>query len=764
MDAEKKIIAHLDQKIKERETCASLPLTDYLSFAGEKPFLALRNIFQLFHDMINSYVGKGIDDYPDDPESIHFVYYDCGRLLADGADHPFFADRLFANRLINHIASFRCGLQQNRIYLFEGPHGCGKSTFLNNLLMKFEQYTNTPDGIAFETLWRLNKKTLGVSQEHETSALISQLRSLADGSPLLPGKTGRDIPLPLSGKDYLEVPCPSHDHPLLIIPKPYRREVLDQLIKDEKFKKNLMKNKQYEWIFRENACTICVSLFHVLLDLLDSPAKVFEMIYARRYKFNRRLGQGISVFNPGDQIPQTNILTNDLLQNQLNNLLKDSNRVKYIFSRYASTNNGIYALMDVKDNNKERLTKLHGIISEGVHKVEDIEENVNSMFMALMNPEDRENIVGAQSFLDRITFIKIPYVLDYNTEVKILKHFFGDQIEKKFLPRVLQNFAKVIISTRMREQSDGLREWIGDTNRYNLYSDRAHLLLKMDIYAGLIPAWLTQEDRKKFNAKRRKDIIAESEQEGERGFSGRDAIKIFNRFFTMYNKEGTLINMDMICNFFRQHRKNLPTIIPEGFLDSLVNSYNYTVLQEVKESLYYYNEERISKDIQNYLFAVNFECGRTERCIYTGETIDISDEYFASIERSLMGTNVNQDQRLAFRNEVQNQYASRILTQEILVEGKTVTETSAFQNLYERYVHNLKENVMDPFLENPNFRRGIKDYGTEAFRTYDKKIQEEINFLIDNLKTKYGYDEQGAREVCLYIIDNDLSKTFASPE
>ena len=54
----------------------------------------------------------------------------------------------------------------------------------------------------------------------------------------------------------------------------------------------------------------------------------------------------------------------------------------------------------------EKEIELHNIISEGVHKVEDIEENVNSLFLALMNPEDRENITGTQSFSDRIINIK----------------------------------------------------------------------------------------------------------------------------------------------------------------------------------------------------------------------------------------------------------------------------------------------------------------------------------------------------------------------
>jgi hypothetical protein len=100
-----------------------------------------------------------------------------------------------------------------------------------------------------------------------------------------------------------------------------------------------------------------------------------------------------------------NIMSNAILQRRINSLLKDSNQVKYIFSQYAKTNNGIYALMDVKSHNTERLIELHNIISEGVHKVEDIEENVNSLLLAVMNPEDEKNIQGFQSFLDRVEYI-----------------------------------------------------------------------------------------------------------------------------------------------------------------------------------------------------------------------------------------------------------------------------------------------------------------------------------------------------------------------
>ena len=758
------LMGNLCERIQERERRAPLSFKDFMAHAAARPHSVFRNIFQVFHDMVYRFVGEGVDEYPEDPESIHYVYYDCSKLFEEGTDHPFFADRLFANRLVHHIASFRRGAQQNRIYIFEGPHGCGKSTFLNNLLLKFEQYTRTEEGTCFESLWRLDKRALGAVPEREAHAILAQLRSLVDGSIGVPETSShsREPLIAVPDKDYLEVPCPSHDHPVLLIPKAYRRELLDEMITDREFKEQLFSEKQYEWVFQDSSCTICTSLYQTLLDRLNSPARVFSMIFARSYQFNRRLGQGISVFNPGDGVTKTKVHSNPLLQNQLNGLLRDSNCVKYIYSRYANTNNGIHALMDIKGNNKERFANLHGIISEGVHKVEDIEENVNSLFLALMNPEDHENMADAQSFSDRITTIKIPYVLDYNTEVKIYENIFGKEIGTRFLPRVLQNFAKVILSSRMKTRSEALEEWIGDPDRYSLYCDRNLQLLKMDIYAGVIPTWLTEEDRKTFTAKRRRRIIAESEHEGNKGFSGRDSIKIFNEFYSTYAKKGKLITMRMVCAFFNKHRDGLADSIPAGFLVSLVGLYNYTVLQEVKESLYYYNEERISREIQNYLFAINFDPGRTEKCVYTGEELDISEGFFEAIEQRLLGAQVSEAQRRGFRRDVQTQYAGRTLTQEMLLGGKTIQETDIYQSLHKRYVHNLKENVLDPFLQNINFRSAIKDYGTDSFRAYDKRIREDVTLLMQNLNRKYGYTEQGAKEVCIYVIDSDLAPAFSN--
>jgi len=385
----KKAMQNLNQNLSGLEQRSAIPFEGFLSELATNPPLVIRNVFQVFHDMMKAYVGEGLDEYSDDPESIHYVHYDFGRLFVAGTDHPFFADRLFSNRLISLVEAWKRGAQQNKIYLFKGPPGCGKSTFLNNLLMKFEEYANTDAGLRYEAVWRFDRKILGGLRDFENHPVLEKLSHLLDSSlpdqaelvndngshNSLQGSEAYMAADYLAG-DYVEVPCPSHDNPILMIPKQHRREFLDDLFKNDEFKWKLSTEKEYGWVFRDNPCTICSSLYEALLDRLQSPQNVFDMLYARPYRFNRRLGEGISVFNPGDKPLRQNIMSNAILQRRINSILSDSNQVKYIFSQYAKTNNGIYALMDVKSHNTDRLIELHNIISEGVHKVEDIEENV----------------------------------------------------------------------------------------------------------------------------------------------------------------------------------------------------------------------------------------------------------------------------------------------------------------------------------------------------------------------------------------------------
>ncbi|WP_457577797.1 serine protein kinase PrkA [Desulfomarina sp.] len=737
----------------------ALSFADFLQEVIARPEQLIRDVFQVYVDMINTYMCDEEEDCGDDSESIGFLKYDCTRLFVEGSDRPFFADRLFANRLMRHVESFKVGGKQNKIFIFDGPHGSGKSTFLNNLLRKFEEYANSPEGSRYEVVWRLKHDRL-VGGVHSLNSLTNKLAWVFESE----GKSELADELKCACNDSrdlagtFDVPCPSHDHPLLLIPKDVRRRFFDDLFENDEIKWHLFTEKNYEWIFQDEPCTICSSIYDELLKKLQDPTKVLECVFARPYVFNRKLGEGISVFNPGDKPLRHNVMSNEMIQRRLNSALDGAMRVSYLYSRYAKTNNGIYALMDIKSHNTDRLMELHNIISDGVHKVEDMEERVKSLLFALMNPEDKKLLKDLHAFADRVEYINIPYVLDLKTEVDIYRENFGKHIDESFLPRVLHNFARVIIATRLRTKSEAMEEWIDSPEKYEMYCDKHLQLLKMEIFTGHIPEWLSEEDIENFNAKRRLKIIAESEKDGWKGLSGRDSIRMFNEFYTTYAKDDKLIDMSMLGRFFRKFCKQDRDILPMGFLDSLLRMYNYTVLQEVKESLYYYNEEQISKNLINYIFGVNFEVGAVEFCEFTGEKLEITEEFFRRVESQLQ---IEVEDAPAFRATTQKAYTSTALTQEMLRDGLPITETTLYSHLYEKYVHNLKGRVLEPFLKNENFRRAVKDFNQEEFKTYDRKIQDDVTYMMENLQKKHLYSRQGAKEICIYVIDNNLAEEFS---
>lgn len=765
MDSIKAAMDGLDRRSIVKGESTYITFEHYLKKLIEKPEITLRNIFQVFHDMVISHIGEGIDEYPGDPESIKYLKFNCYSLFAYETDRPFFADRIFANRFVNLVKALKRGAQQNKVYIFRGPPGCGKSTFLNNLLLKFEEYANTEDGMRYETIWRFDRRMLSNMPEDETVTLFNKLVQLLESKPQ---KVKQNLHVDdnlgqFKFHDYFDIPCPSHDNPVLLIPKKHRKSFLKNLYTDNNdFKKDLFSKKEYEWVFRDNPCTICSSLYKVLIEKFGDLEKVFEMIHARPYQFDRRNGQGITVFNPGDELQPNKTQTDAIIQRNINRLFNDSNKVKYIYSQYVKTNNGVYSLMDIKSHNTKRLIELHNIISEGLHKVEDIEETVHSLLLAVMNPEDQKNIEEYKSFLDRIVYINIPYVLDVNTEVEIYKNVFGTNIEARFLPRVLKNFARVIVSTRVTTKPKALLKFIEKPEKYDLYCDKNLILLKMEIYSGNIPDWVSEGDRKRFTAKLRREIIGESEMEGETGISGRDSINLFNEFYSRFGKRANLINMSELINFFLKAPDNIKKLVQKDFLDSLVRMYDYTILNEVKESLYYYNKQQISKEIQNYLFAINFEIGTTGKCIYTGDKIEVTEDYLTNFEKGILGTKATKEQCRKFRADRQKEYTTSTLTQEIMVKGKNITKTKIYESLHDRYSYNLKQKVLEPFLENENFRRAIKDYDTTDFKTYEKKIRMDVRYLLRNLARKYGYTEQSAKEMCIYVIDKELAKKFES--
>lgn len=684
-----------------------LTFKEYLALVCQKPRKLLRNVFQVFCDMVLEYVGEGVDEYPNDPESIGFRRYDCFKLLAEGFSKPFFPDRLFANRFIAQIRHLQHSGQQNRMYIYKGPAGSGKSTFLNNLISKFEEYTRTSNGQMFEICWNFD-----------------------------------------FGEEKLEVPCPSHDFPLLVIPKEQRRKFLEKLLPLSKDKEFILSDKSYEWLFEDELCPICSSIFRALLEKLSSVEEIFQMVKVRSRKFSRQLGQGISVFNPADESPNGNFLSDNQIQEKLDQFLGPG-KVKYIYSPLAAVNGGIYVLMDIKGKNLERFNQLHNVISEGVWKVGGlVEEKVKRIiFLGTINPED-EKVIAESSLRDRVVFEQIHYILEPSTEVKTYQSVYGENIVKRFLPSVLENFARVVISTRLKLESPAIKEWISDLSQYNNYCDSNGMLLRMEIYSGIIPSWLSDEDRKRFTSKIRRKVIAEAATNGEGGWSGRESIALLAEFLEIYSDQ-QFITMDHLADFFKKRiSKKLRDQIPQGFLNALTKWYNYQVLDQVKEATYQLNEESARKEILNFLYATNFNIGDKIQCPYTNEEILVTREFFSKVVALITGNPKPSPEKVSSTVE---ECRRKFLV--AIAQGGELEKSEIFKEIFETYIYNLKDMAIVTLR---NVREGIATFGTADFDGLSDEIKMETERIIGNMVKRFGYQPKTAAQILLYIIDQNF--------
>ena len=183
--------------------------------------------------------------------------------------------------------------------------------------------------------------------------------------------------------------------------------------------------------------------------------------------------------------------------------------------------------------------------------------------------------------------------------------------------------------------------------------------------------------------------------------------------------------------------------------------YNYNVMQEIKESLFRQNEERVSKDIQNYLFASNYEIGEKLVCPYTNEEIVITPQFFYSIEQHLMIKTANDYERSKYRENIAMKLAVDL--QKMQANEEDITKTEIYRDLYNNYMKDLRKNIFEPFVEFPAFESAIKEYGTTKFEVYDQRVKDEVAVLITNLINKFNYTAEVIKVKLLSSFRNNFT-------
>ena len=65
-----------------------ISFADFLQEVITHPERNIRNVYQIYVDMINAFICEGVDEYINDAESINYLDYNCNRLFVEGSDRP----------------------------------------------------------------------------------------------------------------------------------------------------------------------------------------------------------------------------------------------------------------------------------------------------------------------------------------------------------------------------------------------------------------------------------------------------------------------------------------------------------------------------------------------------------------------------------------------------------------------------------------------------------------------------------------------------
>jgi predicted Ser/Thr protein kinase len=619
------------------------------------------------------------------------------------------------------------GTQENRIYLFEGPHGSGKSKFLSILIKKLEEYSRMPEGTRYETVWRFKMPENHKNDVHE-----------------------------------FNVVCPNHDNPILMIPKKERREFLSDIIESPYLKMMLFNNKEYEWVFKKESCSVCSAIFDALYRKYGNIKQVLSHLWAQKYVFDKKIGKGITVYNPADTVVKMQEKTNSEIQKLLNIYFQDAESVFYLFSEYAYINDGMYCLMDLKLNNEVRLRNLHSIVTDKIHKVSRIEESIESLFIGVLNPEDEKAFQSMESFKDRIISLNTPYILNYEKELKLYHVKFGQNLTEDFLPGIVTSLAKIIVSSRLKIATlQSLYNFMKDKkSEYKDFLDANMLTLRTELYSDRFPNWIKPEHKNKVKPNFFKQLFDESRthKEGFFGISGRKSLNIMNDLVNISTRQKEkyrrYIDMDVLIERLKEEKE-----INVNVLNAFRNIYDFNVTQTVKTGIFQYREKMIENDIKNYLFGISQAVGFKGKNPFTQEVIKVTDEWINDLEKKISGLS-DKKELLEFRNQNLNLFSAVTLTHDIHLKKKKLEETKQFVDLQSNYVNLLRKDVFQHIGSPDKIKRAIETFGTEEFKIYDERIQIAVTKLLENLQKDKEYQRDGAIQISLYVINHELYKKY----
>ncbi|MBE7491375.1 MAG: hypothetical protein HS108_06415 [Planctomycetes bacterium] len=724
--------------------------TEYLNLVCADPYRHTRTAYQLVFDMIRHF---GSETFEDSGEQVrrYRIFDDPfhgGKNAIYGLERPI-------SRLVKYIRAGAREEGRERIFILHGPVGTAKTSIIDTLCRGLEAYSGTEEGASYSFAWRFGKDF-----------------HAAEGGGMGFGFQASQPDVAGTRNPVAVLPSQLHEHPLLLIPRKARRELLEKLWKQNGLDdKSPIPHKILEGDLDYNSRQI----YDFLLRRYKGDwLKVMDHIVVQRLNFSESGGVGIAKIPPEGNVETASTpVTIDENFKYIANLLSSVSLVRY-YGKYVKGNRGIVHYSDIFKKPSNYLQHLLAAVEE--HKMDfgEVGCDVDVMILGTTNLAEYQALRGdplSKALRSRMRKIDVPYLLNYLDEEKIYNR--GLRQARRYhriAPHTTELAAMWAVMSRL-EKSD-LPNAPDVTEEARQVLAKLHPPAKALLYAGEYPAFLSSRERQSLTRELRRRLRNEFPHEGMDGIPTRILQNVFADIceddssdcitpFAVFKLLDRVVDQGPVNYDFLARQRDDGYHDFRAFTAVLRQRYEDIIGSEIENSVVNVDPGDIEKRIRLYLKHV-MAYNRKEKLKneVTGADMDPDQKMMRGIE-DLM--NVEDTERDFFRFRMVSRLTNAMTGGTGHVKAGSAREPAAidlaevYKDVYKELHRNLYREMRDQ-INWALIKRHLEKCSSRADLEKHLKAEGETErsptrTLIDNLERTYGYCFECAKPIVLYYIE-----------
>lgn len=720
----------------EKDSAATevLSFEDYIERFEAQPLRECRPSFQYLLDMLNYF---GVE------ENGHYKLFETPHSDAPAVH----GQQKIVKSLVANLKNFQEEGFNNKFILLVGPNGSSKSSIVRKLMKGAESYSTSDDGALYSFSW------------------IFPIDSFVKGSlGLAATPTDRNI----STYAYLEdkdisaiLPSELKDHPLLLIPKEYRQELLEKhLSQDQARLDNIKKSYLYKGDLSKRNRMIYDAL---LKNYKGRHHEVLKHIRVERFFISRRYSTGAVTIEPQLHVDaRMQQITMDKRLASLPPSLQSLNLYS-LQGEAVLANRGILEYSDLLKRPLDTYKYLLMTMETSTLNLQGILTELDIFFIGTSNEVHLaafKQHPDYNSFKGRFNFIKVPYLLNFLEEEKIyIEQVEGLRDSSQFEPHALRALCIFAVMSRLRAS---LAKNFEDKKLAEIVASLNPMEKALFYAERFIPERFDSESRQ-ILSQAWNDILEEFESDnlyqGKFGLSPRDLKSIIYKLTSRYKvvtfvevleylqrlitkkNDYDFLNMTAQADFHH----------PTRFL-ALIKDYCLDLAdEEVRASLGLIDERSYEDYIRRYIMNVNALIkGEKIKNMITGKFEEGDDYFIKEFEQSI---NLKEDMT-KFRSHMISKLGAYFLDN----PGKSITYSHVFPELVRRLQESFRSEqrkVIEIIARNLVYYEAEltgKKVGDDVSTPLSEEHRKQIHQVVDNLVKKHKYSPNGAITLLQFLI------------